>query len=256
MLAIRGNDFYQADLISGYLQANPSEKDPGGVCFRLAFKWLACKIYGRPFKTYSFNTGHNPEAVFKAKNVIKKQNQYLDKIKPYEGKKADYQQFLLQSNSATLLFINSWGNKAKEKYGTKYDLEVKHTVFPRLSRARRLFTQTANLIIGAYGSSSSGPWGHATAFYGPELRFFDANEGEFSFAKNEDIPSAIQTHLETWYAGYPKIPSYTAYSYGEGKTGNAKSFNPDEPLDQSVYYKINDYVLYRVAEAGKGHLSA
>jgi hypothetical protein len=209
--------YWQYNLMVRYDPAKDESGQPEGVCFRLAFKWLACKINGTAFKYGYDDSGiptHNPE------NVLRKQREYLEPIKPYEGKGRDYGGFLMHANQTSLTTLQGWGNKVGKAGGLKYNLTFRHVVTPSLAH-RQEFAEDSSLVIGIYGMSKpAGPWAHATAFHrrAGQIEFFDANGGEFHFAATQNAGAEIQEWVTERYAG----------------------------MDGTSFFVIKDYILYKV----------
>ena len=204
---------------------------PEGVCFREAFKWLACQIYGRPFV---FDVSYFKEPLWAEmrtalkgllqndEKVYRKQQAYLGAVRPYEGKGKAYGTFLMQANAISLDTIRAWGNKAAKDGSAKYALQVKHRVYGSLSRWTRP-NGAASALLGIYGTSTGGPWAHATALFmnGAGARFFDANSGEWGFDPGEEPVQTIDGYLREQYDG---------------------------PAGKDIY-AIKDFVVYEVSRA-------
>ena len=173
--------YEQVRLIARALSDNdqrpPDEqlKDPGGVCFRLSFKWLACHIYGLPFNM-DVTTANGASA-------IKKQFTYLEKVAPYEDVRNTfrgdaYYTYRTNVDRISVDLLNDWGQKAG-----KYNLHFRSQRKGSLAGAPE-FRADAAMVIGIYGTSGQNrrPWAHATAFYrqGGTILYFDSNGGEFT----------------------------------------------------------------------------
>ena len=76
-------------------------KDPQGVCFREAFKWLAGKICNLPRR---FEQGNAP-------SVLHKQQAYLQPIQPFEGRKAKFETFSTHGHRPSQQTLHQGGNK-------------------------------------------------------------------------------------------------------------------------------------------------
>lgn len=176
--------YQQVDLIK---RRSKRIEDPGGVCFRLAFKWVACQVYGRPFK---FDI-----AQVNADSVMMKQWTYLKAISPFEKKvvpgsvfRGDpYERFVTNVDRISTNQLNVWGNKTN-----RYNLTF------RSNRCREIvgrpeFDRDVAMVIGLYGRYPS-PWAHATAFYrkGEQAKYFDSNGGEFDCDRGDDIAGMIR----------------------------------------------------------------
>jgi hypothetical protein len=208
--------FWQYNLMQQYA---PGLRDgePEGVCFRLAFKWLACQMTDRPFKS-----GWRPATLLPKANQVKvldKQRAYLQQVKPFEGAGKDYHEFLTHVNQISKSTLNAWGAKMKDG-AEKYNLRFGDELTTGSLVDQRIFERDGGLMVGVYGDSAVTPWAHATAFYRKDavIAFFDPNGGEFRMDPDDRFGSEIQQYLTKHYAG----------------------------VDQGVEYLIRNYVLYPV----------
>lgn len=199
------HDFWQHGLESEFTA------EPQGVCFRESFKWLACRIYGQPFKFESSN----------AQKVIGKQANYLQPIAPFEGPKAKFETFFAAVHRISLQTLNQWGTKdsvktQQAKYRLRFDGEiVQHT----LSGCGALM-HDAQMVIGMYGNADkTGPWAHAVALYrkGAELVYFDPNGGEFAFDPGDQIGAQLMNHFR--YRDQPYVGKDGGVTYNLARFG-------------------------------------
>ena len=186
-------------------------KDPQGVCFREAFKWLACKIYNLPFK-FDFSNPHK---------VIAKQQAYLKPIQPFEGKQAKFESFFTNVHRISQQTLDQWGNKNDTKTGAvKYRLRFETQVVLFTLAGCDAFKRDAQMVVGLYGNTDkAGPWAHAVAFYrkGNEIDYFDANGGEFGFDSDAHIGSDLMDnfrHRNQPYVGFDSGVTYTLERFG------------------------------------------
>ena len=181
--------------------------DPQGVCFREAFKWLACKIYNLQFKF----DGSKP------RKVISKQQAYLKPIAPFEGPDALFEPFFTNVHRISQETLNQWGNKNNTdtgavKYRLRFEAEVVNSA--TLERCAS-FEGDAQMVIGLYGNTDkAGPWAHAVAFYrkGSEIAYFDANGGEFEVSPAANIGADIMDNFSDRAVPYVGIDNGVNYS--------------------------------------------
>jgi hypothetical protein len=194
------------------LQTDQALRDPGGVCFRLSFKWLACRIYGLPFKM--------DVTAANGATVIGKQETYLARVAPYEQVrdtfKGDvYYNFLTNVDRISVALLNEWGQKTrKDGKGAKYNLRFRSQRKQKLAAAAE-FGGDAAMVIGVYGAvgAKRAPWAHATAFYrqGPTILYFDSNGGEFTLAPGDDGGALIEQDLARYGLSPYQIKDYRLY---------------------------------------------
>jgi hypothetical protein len=207
--------YQQNDLITMTREKLPSLPDPGGVCFRLSFKWLACKIYERPFK---FDITQ-----VKGEKIVAKQLGYLNDIAPYEKvmgpsgafRGDPYYRFFTSVDRISVGKLNEWGQKtAKGGGGSKYNLRFRSVHRKSLPEARE-FQVDAQFVIGVYGTMGPKrfPWAHATAFYrkGEKVLYFDSNGGEFTLDPKDDAGALIATDLRRYGTPPYSISEYALY---------------------------------------------
>ena len=196
--------YLQTELIGG---RSAGVDDPGGVCFRLAFKWLACKRSGAEFKYVRFRA--QPGVRKKADKTIAKQNVYLGKTAPHERPQTspegpttvtEYKGFHANVDRESVNLLNVWGSKPSSTgSGEKYGLRFSSTEFTSLAGCNAL-SNDISTVIGVYGKSNFGPWAHATAFHrkGTEILYFDSNGGEFTFDADDAAGDLIQVDMERY----------------------------------------------------------
>ena len=200
--------YLQSELINSRTNGD----DPGGVCFRLAFKWLACQRSGQQF-TYVQQTDNQLHGA-RADRTISKQNVYLKAVAPFERApnapktKGEYKNFLTQVDRESVNILNVWGQ------APKYRLKFSTTTYTVLVGSAAL-DGDCSVLIGVYGKSDGGPWAHATAFHrkGGKALYFDSNGGEFEIGTLEDAAALIQSDLQRYEgdtANY-MIKHYAAY---------------------------------------------
>ena len=207
--------YQQVSLIGMTLEKYDTLPDPGGVCFRLSFKWLASQIYGRPFK-FDINQ-------VKGEKVIAKQMGYLDDIAPYEKvmgplgafRGDPYQRFFTNVDRISVDKLNEWGQKAdKSGVGMKYNLQF-HSVHRKTLPAAPEFRADTQFVLGVYGTIGNKrmPWAHATAFYrnGANILYFDSNGGEFTLAPNDNAGELIANDLRRYGIAPYSISEYALY---------------------------------------------
>ncbi len=223
MHEIDGRGFWQYWLI------RVVREDPEGVCFRESFKWLASRMYDRPFKRGTLDRRdieglrEGEEDLFAATglpvgaprrnpvSVLSKQREYLGRVHPYEGKNASFAGFSVAVNQISLDTLRTWGKKQAEGGGMKYNLSFGHRRVDRLVGEAAFRDPGAALIIGAYGMSTDGPWAHAVAFH--RDTFFDPNGGEYGFDRLDDRGTEIQEHCERRYTGEDDGKTYDIRNY-------------------------------------------
>lgn len=205
--------YEQGKLIDLTRGNNPSLPDPGGVCFRLSFKWLACKIYGQP---YQFDINR-----VNGEKIIAKQMGYLDEVAPYEkvaglsSHQGDpYYRFFTNVDRISINKLNTWGQKQKKIGGTKYNLRFRSVHRKSLATAPE-FRADAQFVIGVYGTIAPKrfPWAHATAFYrnGGTILYFDSNGGEFTLGSTDNAGQLIATDMKRYGISPHSISDYALY---------------------------------------------
>lgn len=223
MHEIDGRGFWQYWLVRVVME------DPEGVCFRESFKWLASRMYDRPFKRGTLDRRDieglrdGEEAQFAATglpvaeprrnpvSVLAKQRGYLGRVHPYEGPGKSFTGFSAAVNQISLDTLRNWGKKQAEGGGMKYNLSFSYRRVDRLAGEAAFRDPEAALIIGAYGMSTDGPWAHAVAFH--RDTFFDPNGGEYGFEREDERGSEIQEHCERRYAGEDGGKTYDIRNY-------------------------------------------
>jgi hypothetical protein len=269
MTLVTGKDFWQAEVGRRYALVKNLEEQPGGACFRLAFKWLMCKLYNKPFKNYDAKLTGRPELtagnVKTNVNEVKtygKQQKYLNSMSPYEEPGTSYDVFLTGVRKESKHYMEIWGNKEG-----KYSIKVADRECLSMIGERRL-NADGSFIIGIAGKSinttkSTGVaarimalkitenWAHAFAFYrkGTEVRFFDSNGGEYDVA-GEDPALAIIRHADAYYTGYEKV-----YGFSETPVGTAGFKQFERDLTNLQFTKTEDgfksilnYLLFEVTK--------
>jgi hypothetical protein len=197
--------YLQTELIGG---RSPGVDDPGGVCFRLAFKWLACQRTGSEFTFLRHRI--QPGVRRKADKTIAKQNVYLAKVAPHERPQgaprgptsdAEYGNFHGPVDRESVNLLNLWGGKASKtggapKYGGMVFSSTEYTSFSNC----RALASDISAVVGIYGRSEVGPWAHATAFHrrGTLVLYFDSNGGEFTLDPDDPPGDLIQADLERY----------------------------------------------------------
>ena len=217
---VQGKDFWQSYI----------DNELGGVCFRLAFKWLACQIRSPGSFQFGWWQATLDEDVlrkeldflfdrsqadtketrpsFNVAKVTRKQKDYLDRVKPFEKPGVPYKRFRDNVNRISLEALQSWqwGTQAKHtsaKYNLTFSaLEVGQSIKP--------VHVGGAMIIGVFGDSQDGPWAHATAFFRSDSRiaFFDANGGEFAF-NTDDSNAVISAEIEAFLKNTYCTGTYT-----------------------------------------------
>jgi hypothetical protein len=215
--ALEKNKSQREALPKGHRERPGKLRDPGGVCFRLSFKWLACRIYGVPFKM-DVTTANGAR-------VITKQWKYLDRVTPYEkvsdtGKDDEvYYDFLNNVDRISIDLLNEWGHKARKEAkggGVKYNLRFRSERKRSLAGATE-FRADGAMVIGVYGTEAGKPpWAHATAFFrqGPTIFYFDSNGGEFTLAPGDDGGALIEKDMERYGIAPYQIRDYALYHAG------------------------------------------
>jgi len=196
--------YLQTELIGG---RSGGVDDPGGVCFRLAFKWLVCKRSDQEFKFVSDRI--QPGVRRTADKTIAKQQVYLGKVAEYERKPeatrgstsdSEYKGFHANVDRESVNLLNVWGGKlAKTGTGEKYGVRFVSTEYTSLAGCGAL-DRDISAVLGIYGRSDMGPWAHATAFHrkGGEAFYFDSNGGEFTLDPDDSAGELIQLDLERY----------------------------------------------------------
>ena len=144
-------------------------KEKSGICFRASFKWLACKIEDRAFPYYAD----------KLVSAYKKQLAYLEQPSDLLGMDISYASWVEAVRDQDVLFLNKWGSR------DPYRLKCQAMHVPRLHGSMPL---AGDFVYCFYGTQNPQPpsdryWGHAVAYFGSgSPRFFDANDGEYSFS--------------------------------------------------------------------------
>jgi hypothetical protein len=224
MQPIDGRGFWQYWLI------RVVREDPEGVCFRESFKWLASRMYGRPFKRGTLDRRDfdalnvKQRAQFIATrlpldeprrnpvSVLEKQRGYLGRVHPYEGPGKSFDGFSTAVNQISLETLGLWGKKQADGGGMKYNLSFADRKVDRLVGEAAFRNPEAALIIGVYGmSGKGGPWAHAVAFH--HDTFFDSNGGEYGFDRQDDRGAEIQDHCERRYTGEDGDDTYDIRHY-------------------------------------------
>jgi len=205
--------------------------DIQGLCFRLSFKYAACKAVGKDF---DFSNA-NPE------KTAKKQLEYVSTDKGYfkerikvlsaniseSGKSFGRNLVSIMSRETPLrnlfnkkIFIPRYGRKKEHlranigvsewskdftsSEGTKHSCNPgKFTSHRSLSELSQIsVNKEESLILSLWGKK----YGHAIAIYGGKTpTLYDPNKGEFSF----DHVSELQTYLKE---NYPKVDSFSTLS--------------------------------------------
>ncbi len=195
--------YQQVDLIA---RRADDQEDPGGVCFRLAFKWVACQVYDRAFK-FEVSEAN-------AEKIVAKQGVYLKAIAPYEQRvgpgtafRGDrYERFFTNVDRISTNLLNVWGRKAN-----RYNLTFRST------RARELvgrpeFARDVSMVIGLYGKEPT-PWAHATAFHrkGTQAKYFDPNGGEFDCEPGDPVAEMIRKDVKRYATDGYSLDEFALY---------------------------------------------
>ncbi len=216
---VQGRDFWQTFI----------EGAGDGVCFRLAFKWLACQFRnpgGFAFGWWNstldedalkqelqflFEGSHadtkEARPMPKAASIAGKQTDYLRRVAPYECAGKPYATFKKRVSEISLDTLRSWQHGTQAKHtSAKYDLAFSCVDAGSTLQADH-FRQS--MILGIFGDGPE-PWAHATAFFRSPKRvaFFDANGGEFRFDTTE-ANGVIATEVEPFLRGKYEDASYS-----------------------------------------------
>jgi hypothetical protein len=196
--------YLQTELIGG---RSSGVDDPGGVCFRLAFKWLVCKRTGAEFRYVRHSI--QPGVRKTADKTIAKQNVYLRSVAAHERAPAvargptsapEYAGFHENVDRASVNLLNVWGGKpAANGKGEKYGVRFASTEYTSLAGCAAL-DRDISAVVGIYGKSEAGPWAHATAFHrkGSEIFYFDSNGGEFTLDPEDRAGELLHLDLQRY----------------------------------------------------------
>jgi|KBSMisStandDraft_5_1062788.scaffolds.fasta_scaffold1310205_1 hypothetical protein len=142
-------------------------KEAFGICFRASFKWLACKIEGLTFPYYAD----------KLVSAYKKQLAYLEQPSDLLEMDISYASWVEAVRDQDVLFLNKWGSR------DPYRLQCQAMRVPQLRGSMPLAGDFVCCFYGTQKPPSDRYWGHAVAYFGSgSARFFDANDGEYSFS--------------------------------------------------------------------------
>ncbi|CAO3423590.1 hypothetical protein [Azospirillum endophyticum] len=198
------NGFSQGTLMTRHNNKLFSKTVQGGMCFRLSFKWAACRIKGAIFKNYDLNVVKSHQ----------KHSQYRVKSKAVEST-ADFSQagvfdqYVMNDIQEAMNYIKEWGMKFTARNGgtkTVYNNAVginKVSMKPvdiYLLQEDSTPLDQHSFIYGFYGQRGVNPAGHATAFC--RGRYFDPNYGEYSFSTNThaQVGNDILAHVNLQYS--------------------------------------------------------
>jgi hypothetical protein len=265
---VPGADFWQDNIGRRYTQAKKLAEQPGGACFRYACKWLLCKLYAKPFKTYDAAlTGRPLSEDFSATSGYDKQEKYLQAMAPYEKPNTAYADFLAAIRAESKRYLEIWGNKT-DAGGVKYAISVQERGYRSLAEAAGVLGADASLIVGIVGINrkhltvkgkaviQEENWAHAFAYYrrGNEKRFFDSNGGEFDLGA-DDPAKAIEQYSNKYYAGFEKNYAWLESEVDIGTPTQPKrvrqferdtSQRPTDVLYAKGFKSIYNYVLFEV----------
>lgn len=173
-------------------------EDPGGICFRLAYKWLVAQRTGREFQYLRHRLNIGAKKV--ANKAIPKQLAYLNIVAPHERAQnaprgatdnVEYARFHVNVDRESTNLLNLWG--------AKHGMVFQSTGYNSFVGCGAL-KNDISAIVGLYGRSEVGPWGHATAFHrrGSKVLYFDSNGGEFTIDADEAAGDLIQRDIQRY----------------------------------------------------------
>jgi len=184
---------------------------PGGMCFRLSFKWAACKMRGADFtfSEISASTAHGKHSDYRVESKI------FEAAHPNMASNQIFGTYVSSDVMNAWTFLNRWGMKFTGRVGGEkivYNgcvgvsgISVKPIdIFMKGNKKSSI--SNMSFIYGVYGREKNlskpgekTPAGHAMAF--SNGRFFDPNFGEVSFSsdKGGDIGNDILSHIRRYY---------------------------------------------------------
>lgn len=179
--------------VQNFKQSNLAKPGARGVCFRVSYKWVSCKIRNQNFKFMGLN----------ADKTYAKQLDYLrepDCVRLED--QAGYSGWALAAHRNDEHFIDTWGKNHGDLKCTPH----------RVISVEDAFFAEDSFVYCFYGTTATGGcWGHAVAVSGPTSRFFDSNYGEYRPGDNENFARAIDTHCNAYAGGGKQIVDRYTY---------------------------------------------
>jgi hypothetical protein len=212
--------FSQTDVIKKVTIQLPTK----GVCFRLTFKWAACKLVAGDFNYEPYpNKIATKHSQYRAATLAIFPKKYKDL-----SNNTHYNEYIDTDYRETALYVNTWGKQFKDKNKTTYS-GVKVISQNKKAIWENELSNSGNAILGIfYGRDKSGvPFGHVIAFahditlasmFSVKLvpTLFDSNYGEFIFNDKEDMAEAIKKFIITHYSSIGTIDRYNTLILGLG----------------------------------------
>jgi hypothetical protein len=164
-----------------------------GICLRASYKWTSCMLRRVDFKYEGINL----------ERTYAKQMEYLTEADLARlGHESTYEKWVAGAHALDEKYLGKWGAKHGGVICT-----------PRLVNSiTDVLDATGgdhHLIYGFYGvhTDTGKYWGHAVAYsntaHGP--RFFDVNEGEYSFDRGENVANTINEYCQSDYTTRVKV---------------------------------------------------